>query len=91
MVRFWVRSLIFIILQITGVFYKSPSNFSYWWNFGFISLYFLLSQIITGIILAMFYNANAEIVFNVVFDLTNEVYYGWWLRIYIQMVLHFFF
>ena len=28
----------------------------------------------------MFYNANATIAFNVVFDLTSEIYYGWWLR-----------
>jgi len=28
----------------------------------------------------MFYNANADIVFNVVFNLSTEVYYGWWLR-----------
>jgi len=28
----------------------------------------------------MFYNANSDIVFNVVFDLTSEVYFGWWLR-----------
>lgn len=80
MARVWLRSLLFIIGKITGVFYKSPANFNYWWNFGFISLYFLISQIITGIFLAMFYNANADIVFNIVFDLSSEVYYGWWLR-----------
>lgn len=28
----------------------------------------------------MFYNANSDIVFSVVYDLTNEIYYGWWLR-----------
>lgn len=28
----------------------------------------------------MFYNANADIVFGIVFDITSEVYYGWWLR-----------
>lgn len=42
------------------------------WIFSFV---FLISQIVTGIILAMFYNANSDIVFNVVFDLTSEVYY----------------
>lgn len=28
----------------------------------------------------MFYNANSDIVFGIVFDITSEVYYGWWLR-----------
>jgi quinol-cytochrome oxidoreductase complex cytochrome b subunit len=70
-VRFWLKSLLLIIFKITGIFYKSPANFSYWWNFGFLSLYFLLSQLITGIVLAMFYNANADIVFNIVFNLTS--------------------
>ena len=28
----------------------------------------------------MFYNENADIVFGIVFDITSEVYYGWWLR-----------
>lgn len=28
----------------------------------------------------MFYNASSEIVFAIVFDLTSEIYYGWWLR-----------
>jgi len=78
--RFWLISLISIFTKTTGFFYKSPSNFNYWWNFGFLALYFLVSQIITGIFLAMFYNANIDIVFGIVFDMTSEVYYGWWLR-----------
>jgi ABC-type transport system involved in multi-copper enzyme maturation permease subunit len=41
----------------------------------FIFLFFIFA-LITGIILAMFYNANADIVFNVVFNLTSEIYYG---------------
>jgi len=78
--RLWLKSLSFYLVKTSGLYYKSPSNLSYWWNFGFIALFFLLSQIVTGIVLAMFYNANVEIVFGIVFDLTSEIYYGWWLR-----------
>jgi quinol-cytochrome oxidoreductase complex cytochrome b subunit len=67
-------------MKITGVYYKSPANFSYAWNFGFMALYFLISQIVTGIFLAMFYSADVDVVFGVVVDLNNEIYYGWWLR-----------
>jgi quinol-cytochrome oxidoreductase complex cytochrome b subunit len=45
-------------------------------NFGFLALYFLLSQIITGIFLAMFYNPDINFVFGTVFDITSEIYYG---------------
>lgn len=78
--RLWHKSLLLVIVKITGIFYKTPTNLSYLWNFGLLSLFFLLSQIITGIVLAMFYNANASIAFNLIFDLTSEIYYGWWLR-----------
>ena len=67
-------------MKITGVYYKSPANFSYAWNFGFLALFFLISQIITGIFLSMFYSADMDIVFGLVVDLSNEIYYGWWLR-----------
>lgn len=80
LMRLWLRSLLLYLAKITGLYYKSPANFSYWWNYGFFSLYFLISQIVTGIFLAMFYNANIDIVFGTVFDLTSEIYFGWWLR-----------
>lgn len=38
----------------------------------------------------MFYNANADIVFNIVFDLTSEVYYGCDYVIYMQWCIIFF-
>jgi quinol-cytochrome oxidoreductase complex cytochrome b subunit len=78
--RIWYRSLLGYLLKISGIFYKSPINFNYWFNFGFLSLYFLISQIITGIIIAMFYNANSLFAFGLILDMSNEIYYGWWLR-----------
>lgn len=35
---------------------------------------------ITGIILAMFYNPSASLAYYVIMEINNEVYYGWWLR-----------
>ena len=78
--RIWSRSLLLYLVKISGVFYKSPINFNYWFNFGFLSLFFLISQIITGVVLAMFYNANALIAFGLILDMSNEIYYGWWIR-----------
>lgn len=78
--RFWNNYLILRLIKISGIFYKSPSNFNYWYNFGFLSMFFLLLQIITGIFLAMFYSANIEVAFGLVITSTTENYYGWWLR-----------
>ncbi len=78
--RFWTKSLILYLVKISGIFYKSPINFGFIWNFGFLSLYFLISQLITGIVIAMFYNANSSLAFGLILDMSNEIYYGWWLR-----------
>jgi quinol-cytochrome oxidoreductase complex cytochrome b subunit len=78
--RFWNRNIIFFFAKITGLFYKTPMNLSYWWSFGALALYFLILQIITGIFLAMFYNPSILIAFKSIMFLNNEIYYGWWLR-----------
>lgn len=78
--RIWTKSILLWIMKISAVFYKSPANFNYWYNFGFLSLFLLLSQIISGIILAMFYNASTLLAFDAIIILHNEIYYGWFLR-----------
>lgn len=78
--RFWNNLLFLRLVKISGIFYKCPTNFNYWYNFGFLSMFFLILQIITGIFLAMFYTANIEITFGIVISSTTEVYYAWWLR-----------
>ena len=39
-----------------------------------------MSQIITGIVLAMFYNASTAFAFVSIININNEIYFGWWLR-----------
>jgi len=46
------------------------------WNFGFYSLLFLVLQILTGVLLAMFYNPDPILAFNSIIELNNEIYYG---------------
>jgi quinol-cytochrome oxidoreductase complex cytochrome b subunit len=79
--RFWQRTLLTFIFRVTAIFYLSPSNTSYFWNFGFLAFIFLILQMITGIFLAMFYNPSALLAFEVIMYINNEVYYGWWLRL----------
>jgi ubiquinol-cytochrome c reductase cytochrome b subunit len=60
--------------------YPSPSNLSYFWNFGIYSLACLGIQIITGIFLAMHYAAEVQIAFASVEHIMRDVSYGWLLR-----------
>lgn len=78
--RFWTRSLLFSIMRSSVVFYTSPNNFNYWYNFGVLALYFLAVQIISGIFLVMYYNPSVLFAFDSVLYMNNEVFFGWWVR-----------
>jgi len=67
---------LFWVLRVSAVFYISPSNFNYWYNFGVLSLYFLISQIISGILLAMFYNPSSSLAFASIVNINNDIYFG---------------
>lgn len=81
-----VRGNIFIkiIYNFLGI-YPSPSNFNVWWNFGSMGLFFLIIQIITGIILGMFYVPDADLAFNSIDYIMREVHYVDWLDICMLM------
>jgi len=60
--------------------YPTPKNLNYWWTFGGILSLCLGIQIITGVILAMHYTANAGMAFDSVERIMRDVNYGWLLR-----------
>lgn len=62
------------------VFYPSPSNLSYFWNFGSLAGFCLVLQIITGIFLAMHYVPNADLAFLSVEHIMRDVNLGWLMR-----------
>ena len=43
--------------------YPTPKNLNYWWTFGGILTFCLITQIVTGIVLAMHYVAHADLAF----------------------------
>ena len=57
-----------------------PSNISYNWNFGSTLGLILVSQIITGICLAMHYAAHIDLSFYLVEHIMRDVSYGWLIR-----------
>jgi len=60
--------------------YPSPANLNYFWGFGSIALGVLVSQIVTGVLLAMHYNANVNLAFNDVEHIMRDVVSGDGLR-----------
>ncbi|MEJ5976983.1 cytochrome b N-terminal domain-containing protein [Novosphingobium sp. PS1R-30] len=69
-----------LVYNAVGSGYPVPRNLNYWWNFGFMALTCLALQIVTGIILAMHYAANAGVAFDSVEHIMRDVNWGWMLR-----------
>ena len=60
--------------------FPTPKNLNYWWTFGGILAFCLITQIVTGIVLAMHYDASAANAFNSVEHMMRDVKYGWLVR-----------
>nr|ABY48373.1 cytochrome b [Xantusia vigilis]ABY48374.1 cytochrome b [Xantusia vigilis]ABY48375.1 cytochrome b [Xantusia vigilis]ABY48376.1 cytochrome b [Xantusia vigilis]ABY48377.1 cytochrome b [Xantusia vigilis] len=58
----------------------TPSNISAWWNFGSLLGLCLLTQIFTGLFLAMHYTADITSAFSSVVHICRDVQYGWLIR-----------
>lgn len=58
----------------------SPSNISIWWNFGSLLALCLITQILTGLFLTIYYTANIELAFFSVNYICRNVNYGWLIR-----------
>nr|ACR81529.1 cytochrome b [Leptocoma sericea] len=55
----------------------TPSNISTWWNFGSLLGICLITQIITGLLLAMHYTADTSLAFSSVAHMCRNVQFGW--------------
>lgn len=53
---------------------------SYWYYFGGITLFFFLVQVVTGILLLMYYRPGADTAYESVRFIISEVSFGWLIR-----------
>nr|AIR93259.1 cytochrome b [Pomatorhinus ruficollis] len=58
----------------------TPSNISSWWNFGSLLGICLITQIVTGLLLATHYTADTSLAFNSVAHMCRDVQFGWLIR-----------
>lgn len=58
----------------------APANISAWWNFGSLLGLCLITQIATGLFLAIHYTPHIDLAFSSVVHIIRDVNYGWLLR-----------
>nr|YP_004300368.1 cytochrome b [Gallinula chloropus]ADZ10823.1 cytochrome b [Gallinula chloropus] len=58
----------------------TPPNISTWWNFGSLLGMCLVTQILTGLLLAMHYTADTNLAFSSIAHTCRNVQHGWLLR-----------
>nr|AHY87888.1 cytochrome b [Dicaeum chrysorrheum] len=58
----------------------TPPNISTWWNFGSILGICLITQIVTGLLLAIHYTADTNLAFSSVSHICRNVQFGWLIR-----------
>nr|QNH73813.1 cytochrome b [Ptilocichla leucogrammica] len=58
----------------------TTSNISTWWNFGSVLCLCLVTQIVTGLLLAMHYTADTSLAFSSVAHICRDVQFGWLIR-----------
>jgi ubiquinol-cytochrome c reductase cytochrome b subunit len=75
-----VRLPIVRLAYDSAIDYPTPKNLNYWWTFGGILAFCLVTQIVTGVVLAMHYVPNADLAFNSVEHIMRDVNYGWMIR-----------
>nr|AAX14585.1 cytochrome b [Trichopodus pectoralis] len=58
----------------------TPASISAWWNFGSLLGLCLITQILTGLFLAMHYTSDISMAFSSVAHICRDVNYGWLIR-----------
>jgi len=69
-----------LVYNAVGAGYPVPRNLNYMWNFGVLAGAALVIQIITGIVMAMHYAANAGVAFDSIEHTMRDVNAGWAMR-----------
>ena len=69
-----------MVYNAVGAGYPVPRNLNYFWNFGVLAGFFLVVQIVTGIVMAMHYAANVDVAFASIEHTVRDVNYGWLMR-----------
>lgn len=76
----WAKDSILAFINSHIVDYPTPINLNYFWSFGSVAGICLVTQIITGIFLAMHYTPHVDLAFYSVEHIMRDVNNGWLIR-----------
>lgn len=65
--------------QLTG--YYLPENLNLWYSLGGLSLFIFLVQIVSGILLLVYYVPHVDFAYSSVQRIMNDIPYGWLVRL----------
>jgi Cytochrome b/b6/petB len=74
------NNFLFAFVSNHLIYYPTPVNLTYAWSFGFLAGMCLLTQMISGIFLAMHYTPHIDLAFSSVEYIMRDVPNGWFLR-----------
>ena len=74
------KNYLFAFVATHLIYYPTPITLTYAWSFGFLAGMCLLTQMISGIFLAMHYTPHVDLAFNSVEYIMRDVPNGWFLR-----------
>lgn len=74
------RLPILSLMHGAAIAFPTPKNLNYWWTFGGILMFCLMTQIITGVILVMHFTPHVDMAFASVEHIMRDVNYGWLIR-----------
>ena len=82
----WVdeRMPIFTMMQREYGTFPTPKNFNYFWNFGAIAFFMLITMILSGFFLAMNFIPHEDHAFASIERIMRDVNWGWFMR-YLHM------
>lgn len=78
--RFIKQQQILSAIYNSGILYPTPSNLTYFWNFGSLAGLALGIQIVTGLALTFWYIGSVNLAFSSVEFIMREVNFGWLIR-----------
>nr|UYB78468.1 cytochrome b [Alectorobius mimon] len=68
------------IINSTLIDLPAPSNISYMWNFGSLLSFCLMTQILTGVFLAIHFSSDITLAFSSISHISRDVNFGWLIR-----------
>nr|QDP18122.1 cytochrome b [Chrotogonus sp. TAMUIC IGC OR284] len=71
---------LFKIINNSLIDLPSPTNISFWWNYGSMLGLCLIIQIVSGLFLTMHYTPNIEMAFSSIIHICRDVNNGWLIR-----------